>query len=76
LKKIINTDIINKAIKSIPINVYLISEYKVPILKITYNNCWVKGFNELNLSYQEDPEPIKHGFTCAYSDFKLEKIKQ
>lgn len=72
----INAEILNKAIKSLPINVFLISEYKIPILKITYNNCWIKGFNELSLSYQEEPEPIKHGFICAYSDFKLEKIKQ
>jgi hypothetical protein len=71
----INLDIEEKNIKSIPINVFLISEYKTPILKIAYKNCWVKGFNELNLSYQDDPEPIKHGFTCVYSDFTLEKIQ-
>lgn len=66
----------DKSIKSIPINVFLINQYKKPILKITYNNCWVKGFNELALSYQDEPEVVKHGFTCAYSDFKLELINE
>jgi len=70
----VNLDMQEKYIKSIPINVFLISEYKTPILKVTYNNCWIKGFNELGLSYQDEPDPIKHGFTCVYSDFKLEKI--
>jgi len=69
------TDAMNaKAIKSIPINVYLINAYKQPILKLVYNNSWIKHFAELNLSYQEEPEVIKHSFTCAYSDFKLSKI--
>lgn len=70
----INSEMLNKAIKSIPINVFLISEYKEPVLKIKYDNCWIKGFSELSLSYQEDPSVIKHSFTCAYSNFKLEKI--
>jgi hypothetical protein len=71
------TDAMNaKAVKSIPINVYLINAYKNPILKLTYNNCWIKHFAELSLSYQDEPEVIKHAFTCAYSDFKLERIPQ
>ena len=64
-----------KAIKSIPINVYLINAYKKPVLKLTYNNSWIKHFAELSLSYQEEPEVIKHSFTCAYSDFKLGLIE-
>lgn len=71
---ILNDAMLTKAIKSIPINLYLISEYKEPILKVTYNNCWIKGFGELQMSYQDEPEVIKHSFTCAYSDFKLERI--
>jgi hypothetical protein len=64
----------NKAIKSIPINVYLINAYKQPIFKIAYDNCWIKQFSELSLSYQEDPEVIKHSFTFVYSNFRLEQI--
>jgi len=67
-------DMDEKSIKSIPINVFLISEYKTPIMKITYHNCWIKTFNELALSYQDEPDPIKHGFTCVYSNFTLEKL--
>jgi hypothetical protein len=67
-------EFLNKTIKAIPIYVYLLSEYKKPILKITYDNCWIKSFSELSLSYQEEPDVIKHSFTIAYSNFKLEKI--
>ena len=65
--------IATKAIKSVPINVYLINAYKTPILKLVYTNCWIKHFTELSLSYQDEPDSIKHSFTFAYSDFKLSK---
>lgn len=68
------TNITDKAVKSIPINVYLLDAYKVTILKIAYDNCWIKQFSELNLSYQDDPEVIKHSFTFSYSNFKLSQI--
>lgn len=70
---IINAEYKDK-LKAVPINVFLLNEYKKPIMKICYNNCWIKQFSELSLSYQDDPNPIKHSFTCNYTDFKLEKI--
>jgi hypothetical protein len=70
----ISDPILYKAVKSIPINVYLLNSYKTPILKIAYDNCWIKHFTELNISYQEEPEVIKHSFTLSYSNFRLEQI--
>lgn len=65
------TNITDKAVKSIPVNVYLLDAYKNIIIKIAYDNCWIKQFSELNMSYQDEPDVIKHSFTLSYSNFKL-----
>lgn len=57
----------------IPIRVFLLDEFKKPVLKITYNNCWITTFGELILNFQSQSTPLQHQFTFAYTDFKIEK---
>lgn len=60
----------------LPVFAILIDSYKKPILKVTYNNAWIKRFSELSLDYQNEPSPIKHSFTLCYSHFTIEKINK
>lgn len=58
----------------IPIRIFLLDEFKKPVLKITYNNCWITTFGEVQLNFQSGPTPITHQFTFAYTDFIIEKV--
>lgn len=58
----------------IPIKIFLLDEFKKPKLKITYNNCWITTFGEVMLNFQNNPAPISHQFTFAYTDFFIEKV--
>ena len=56
----------------LPVRVYLLSEFKNPVLEVVYNNCWIKSFGPLNLDSQNPSAPvIKHMFTLAYTDFSI-----
>ncbi len=56
----------------LPIRVFLLSEFKNPVLEVVYNNCWIKSFGPLNLDSQNPSAPvIKHMFTVAYTDFTI-----
>lgn len=58
----------------LPVRVFLLDEFKNPILRIEYHNCWVTVFGELRLSYQDDPTSLLHSFTITYTDFVIEKV--
>lgn len=73
INTIIHSDL-NRVLNAVPINVYLIDSYKKPILKFTYNNCWINDFEGIQLGYQEDPTVIKHTFTCAYTNFTVDRL--
>lgn len=60
----------------LPINVYLLSAYKLPLVRIKYDNCYIKQFGDIMLDYQEDPEVIKQEFTIRCTDFSIFKINQ
>lgn len=58
----------------LPIKVFLLNEFKKPEMQITYNNCWITTFGEVELNFQSINTPIQHQFTFAYTDFKIEKV--
>jgi len=58
----------------IPISVMILDEWKSPIFKITYYNCWITNFSNVSMSYQDDPTVIEHSFTIAYSNFRVERV--
>lgn len=58
----------------IPISVIILDEYKKPILNVTYHNCWIKSFANLSMSYQDEPAPLQHSFTIAYTNFTIERV--
>lgn len=60
--------------KKISISVYILDEFKNPVMKITYNNCFIKNLGILSMSIQDEPTPLQHSFTIAYSSFNIEKI--
>lgn len=59
----------------LPVRVFLLDEFKNPILKFEYHNCWISTFGELRLSYQDDPSTLNHSFTINYTDFTIEKVR-
>ena len=60
--------------KKIPISVFILDEFKNPILKITYHDCWIQSFGQLSMSYQDSPTELPHSFTVAYSRFDIERV--
>ena len=61
-------------VNKVPISVFILNEFKTKIMKITYHDCWVKSFGNLSMSYQDDPAPLTHTFTVAYSRFEIERV--
>ena len=56
----------------LPVHVFLLSEFKNPVLEIVYNNCWPKTLGPLDLDSQNPSAPVvKHSFTLAYTDFAM-----
>lgn len=60
--------------KLLPIKIFLIDEFKNPILKFEYHNCWISSFGEINLSYTNEPNSISHSCTIQYTDFTVERV--
>lgn len=60
----------------LPINVYLLGAYKTPLVRIKYENCYIKQFGDISLAYQDDPDIIKQEFTIRCTDFSIFKINQ
>lgn len=60
--------------KYVPITVFILDEWKKPVMKVTYFNCWIKSFANLSMSYQDEPIPLNHNFTIAYSHFEIERV--
>lgn len=60
--------------KLLPVKIFLIDEFKNPILKFEYHNCWISSFGEINLSYTNEPNTISHSFVLQYTDFIVERV--
>jgi hypothetical protein len=59
----------------VPLNIFLLSEFKTPILKITYNNAWIQRLGELTFDYRvPSDEAITHSFTIKYTWFSIETL--
>lgn len=53
---------------AVPIRVLILSEFKTPILEITYEDSWISNLGEINFNYQTtDSNPIKSNFTIKYT---------
>ena len=60
---------------AVPLHLYILSEFKKPIFQITYNNCWIKTFGEINLNYQDtEADEIIHSFSVVYTDLEMQAI--
>ena len=60
----------------VPVRVYILSEFNVPIFSFVYHNAWIKTFGEISLDYQDDgATEIKHTFTMGYSHYTMEKAR-
>lgn len=62
--------------KSVPITVFILNEWTKPVFKIIYHDSWIKNLGSLSMSYQDEPEPLEHAFTVAYSRIEIKKIEQ
>lgn len=56
---------------SMDITIYVLSEYKKPMFKMIFKNCWVKALGQLDLNYQYDDYPIQHNFTISYTTYEF-----
>lgn len=56
------------------INLWVLNDYKDPVMKITYNDCWLKELGELQLSYNGSDNTLEHSFTCKYNNYKIELL--
>jgi len=70
------TEIGNPAKFRIPINIFLISEFKKPILKITYHDAWIQKIGEISFDYKNTTDdPILNSFTVKYSHFSIDTLE-
>lgn len=51
----------------LPIRVLILSEFKTPVLEITYNDAWVQMLGPVNFSYQGNANVVKSSFSIKYS---------
>ena len=58
----------------VPVDLYLLSSFKKPILSFKFENAYIAKFGELSLQYQSDNDPLTHSFTIQYSHLKLEDM--
>lgn len=60
---------------TVPINIFLLSEFKKPILKVTFNECWPQRLGELMFDYKVvGDDPITHSFTVKYNWFSIQTL--
>jgi hypothetical protein len=59
---------------TLPVRVYLLSEFKKEILSLKYENAWISNFSSLELDYSNDQSPIEHSFTLKYSKVLMETL--
>lgn len=53
------------------INLWILNDNKDPVMKISYQDCWLNELGELQLSYADSNSFLEHSFTCKYNDFKI-----
>lgn len=57
---------------AVPIRVLILSEFKNPVVEITYTDSWIFNIGELNLNYQtNDNNPIKNNFSIKYTNIEF-----
>jgi hypothetical protein len=69
-------DIGDRTKYTVPINVYLLSEFKTPVLNISYKDCWLQKLGEIAFDYRDAQDtPIVHSFTVKYSHFEINVLQ-
>lgn len=49
------------------VHLYLLDEYKNPILEFTFEGCWIKECGDIQFDYQDvDNQPIRHSFSLSF----------
>ena len=57
----------------IPVTITMLSEFKKPILKITYENSWLYSLGEIRFDYRiPQDDLILHAFTIKFTNFKMD----
>lgn len=58
----------------LPINLFLLSEFKTNVYKIKFNNCFINSLESMDFIYNtSDDEVLKHVFRCSFSNITFEK---
>jgi hypothetical protein len=61
-----NPDVANLGEILINIRVWILSEFKKPVLEVVFEDCWLSELGGLNFDYQGQDEVIKSSFTIKY----------
>jgi hypothetical protein len=65
-------DIGDRSKFTVPINVFLLSAFKTPIMNISYKDCWLQQLGEIAFDYRDAQDsPAVHSFTVKYSHFTI-----
>jgi hypothetical protein len=61
---------------TLDLTVTILSEFKNPIMHVTYYGAWLKSIDRLELDYQDDNQnTLTHGFTIFYNYYGIEDVK-
>jgi hypothetical protein len=53
---------------AVPFRVFILSEFKKPVMEILYENSWIYSIGRIEMSYQDSNAPIiSHSFGIKYS---------
>jgi len=65
-------DIGDRSNFTVPINVYLLSAFKTPVMCVSYKDCWLQKLGEIAFDYRDAQDsPATHSFTVKYSHFEI-----
>jgi len=56
------------------IKLWVLNDNKDPVMKIIYNDCWLKELGELQLNYSDGNNVLEHSFTCKYNNFEIKLL--
>lgn len=53
---------------AVPMRVFILSEFKKPVMEITYENSWIYSIGRLEMNYQDaNASVVTHSFGIKYS---------
>lgn len=65
-----NTNVLSEYM--LPVSVYMINEYKKPVICFKYNNCIINKMGNVSMTYQTSRnEELKHNFSIIYQNYEV-----